>query len=41
MRDYIVFSWRWPDSDTSLWLENHSELQAQWKVENDLRTPGT
>lgn len=40
MRDYIVFSWRWPDSDTSLWLENHSELQAQWKVENDLRTPG-
>lgn len=39
MKDYIVFSWRWPDSDPSLWLENNPLLQDQWKVENDLRTP--
>ncbi len=39
MKDYIVFSWRWPDSDPSLWLENNPLLQDQWKIENDLRTP--
>jgi hypothetical protein len=33
MSNYLVFSWRWPDSMPSLWLENHPELQDQLAVE--------
>jgi hypothetical protein len=33
MSSYLVFSWRWPDSMPSLWLENHPELQDQLAVE--------
>ncbi len=31
---YLVFAWRWPDEDPSLWLANHRELQAQLVKEN-------
>jgi hypothetical protein len=34
MEGYIVFAWHWPDNDSSLWLANHPELQAQLDVEN-------
>jgi hypothetical protein len=34
MTGYLVFAWRWPSSDSSLWLANHPELQAQLKIEN-------
>jgi acid phosphatase type 7 len=34
MLAYLVFSWRWPDSTPSLWLENHPELQDQLSIEN-------
>jgi hypothetical protein len=34
MEGYMVFSWRWPDEDPSLWLANHPELQQQLAIEN-------
>jgi hypothetical protein len=34
MEGYLVFAWRWPDEEPSLWLANHPELQAQLAVEN-------
>lgn len=34
MEGYLVFSWRWPRDDSSLWLANHPELQSQLAVEN-------
>jgi hypothetical protein len=34
MEGYMVFSWKWPDDNPSLWLSNHPELQAQLKKEN-------
>jgi len=34
MKSYLVFSWRWPDSTPSLWLENHLDLQSQLAIEN-------
>lgn len=34
MEGYLVFSWRWPEIDPSLWLANHPELQAQLAEEN-------
>jgi hypothetical protein len=34
MTGYLVFAWRWPSGDSSLWLANHPELQAQLKIEN-------
>jgi hypothetical protein len=34
MRDYFVFAWRWPRDDSSLWLANQPDLQAQLKAEN-------
>jgi hypothetical protein len=33
MTGYLVFSWRWPDTTPSLWLQNHPELQAQLAAE--------
>jgi len=35
MEGYMVFSWRWPEKDRSLWLANHPELQAQLVKENE------
>jgi chitodextrinase len=34
MVDYLVFSWRWPDNDPSLWLENHPDIQDALAQEN-------
>jgi hypothetical protein len=34
MTGYLVFAWRWPSGDSSLWLANHPELQAQLRLEN-------
>jgi hypothetical protein len=34
MLSYLVFSWRWPATDATLWLENHPEVQDQLKIEN-------
>jgi len=34
MTGYLVFAWRWPSGDSSFWLANHPELQAQLKIEN-------
>jgi len=34
MKGYLVFAWRWPRDQSSLWLANHPELQSQLAVEN-------
>jgi hypothetical protein len=34
MQGYLVFAWRWPRNDPSLWLANHPELRAQLAREN-------
>jgi hypothetical protein len=34
MKGYLVFAWRWPSGTSSLWLQNHPELQVQLAVEN-------
>jgi hypothetical protein len=34
MEGYLVFAWHWPDCDSSVWLANHPELQAQLALEN-------
>ena len=34
MEGYLVFSWRWPPDDPTLWLENHPELLAVLADEN-------
>jgi hypothetical protein len=34
MQGYLVFAWRWPRNDPSLWLANHPVLQAQLAREN-------
>lgn len=34
MEGYFVFAWHWPANDSTLWLANHPELQAQLAVEN-------
>jgi hypothetical protein len=34
MSAYLVFEWRWPSADSSLWLANHPELQSQLATEN-------
>jgi hypothetical protein len=34
MQGYLVFSWRWPEWDPSLWLANNPELQSQLAEEN-------
>jgi hypothetical protein len=34
MSNYLVFEWRWPDNDSSVWLANHPELQSQLATEN-------
>jgi hypothetical protein len=34
MRGYLVFAWRWPSGTSSLWLQNHPELQRQLATEN-------
>lgn len=41
MEGYLVFAWSWPDDDPSLWLANHSELQAQLVKENAQPPSGT
>ncbi|MCA1702765.1 MAG: hypothetical protein LC808_05635 [Actinobacteria bacterium] len=37
MEGYLVFAWRWPREDRSLWLVNHPELQSQLAGENGAR----
>jgi hypothetical protein len=37
MEGYLVFSWRWPDDQPSLWLANNPQLQAQLAKENAAR----
>ena len=39
MQGYLVFAWHWPQSDSSLWLANHPELQSQLAVENGAGSP--
>lgn len=39
MEGYLVFAWRWPRDDSSLWLANHRELQSQLAVENGSSAP--
>jgi hypothetical protein len=34
MEGYLVFSWRWPEWDPSLWLANNSALRHQLAEEN-------
>lgn len=34
MEGYVVFAWRWPRDDRSLWLANHPELQRLLSREN-------
>jgi hypothetical protein len=34
MEGYLVFAWRWPDCDPSVWLANHPELHHQLAWEN-------
>jgi len=34
MKGYFVFAWHWPANDSTLWLANHPELQAQLAEEN-------
>ena len=34
MEGYLVFAWRWPASDPSLWLANNTGLRLQLSVEN-------
>jgi hypothetical protein len=34
MQGYLVFAWRWPPWDSSLWLAAHPELQRQLANEN-------
>src|SRR5215211_6899176 len=34
MTGYLVFQWRWPTTESSLWLANHPELQSQLSLEN-------
>ena len=34
MEGYLVFAWRWPDDDPSLWLANHPELRRVLAEEN-------
>jgi hypothetical protein len=34
MEGYLVFAWHYPDCDSSVWLSNHPELQAQLALEN-------
>jgi hypothetical protein len=34
MKGYLVFSWRWPDWDPSLWLAKNPKLQSRLAVEN-------
>lgn len=41
MLSYLVFAWRWPDSDPTLWLENHPEVQDQLKIENGIGATST
>jgi hypothetical protein len=39
MDGYLVFAWRHPDGMPSLWLENHSDLQDQLALENEVAPP--
>lgn len=41
MAGYIVFAWHWAGygAPSSLWLENHPELQSQLAVENETLMP--
>jgi hypothetical protein len=34
MEGYLVFAWRWPPRDPSLWLANNPPLQKQLQLEN-------
>jgi hypothetical protein len=34
MEGYLVFAWRYPDDDPSLWLANNPALLAQLALEN-------
>lgn len=34
MEGYLVFAWRWPPRNSSLWLANNPQLQKQLRVEN-------